>query len=120
MCKTQELQNSLNALADRKDIWSPAFLEFLGIEDERVLLVCANDHAVALKANLNDYTLRYEESDQSYLQNFIVSESVYEFRRLATNHRREHHFLQVDSLDTRDRQEQTESSENDFMAFPAS
>ena len=48
---TTELQERLNALASRRDIWFPEFLDFLGITDERVLLVCANDHIVAVEAN---------------------------------------------------------------------
>ena len=46
----------MNALTNRKDLWFPEFLEFLGIKDERVLMVCANDHIVALEANHREFT----------------------------------------------------------------
>ena len=41
---TVELQERLNAMTARRDLWFPEFLDFLGIDDERVRLICANDH----------------------------------------------------------------------------
>lgn len=52
---TVELQERLNALCSRKDLWFPEFLTFLGIDDERVCLVAANDHAAALEANQREF-----------------------------------------------------------------
>jgi len=42
-------------MTTRKDIWFPEFLEFLGITDERVLLVCNNDHVIAVENNNREY-----------------------------------------------------------------
>lgn len=44
-----ELQERLNAMSTRKDIWFPEFLEFIGINDERVLAICARDHGIAVQ-----------------------------------------------------------------------
>lgn len=46
------LQERLNSLTGMKDSWYPEFIEFLGITDSRVKLICEHDQALAEKAGL--------------------------------------------------------------------
>ena len=84
---TIELQERMNALTNRKDLWFPEFLEFLGIKDERVLMVCANDHIVAMEANRKEFkqvkNSAMSNSSKTTSQ-YLVTENPFEFRRMHT------------------------------------
>ena len=77
----------MNALTNRKDLWFPEFLEFLGIRDERVLMVCANDHIVAMEANNREF----KQVKNSAMSNssvatsqYLVTDNPFEFKPMHT------------------------------------
>ena len=85
----------MNILTERRDLWFPEFIEFLGIDDERVKLMCANDFECALVQNQKEFrdaqepnsnmtSVNASVTDNSNVFNFIVTDSAVEFRRQAT------------------------------------
>ena len=52
----------MNILTERRDIWFPEFIEFLGIDDERVRLMCANDHECALVEVQKEFRLAQDNN----------------------------------------------------------
>ena len=66
---TIELQERLNALAARRELWVPEFLQFLGINDQRVQIVCANDYAAALQSRelARGYLVRNQKSGEALI-----------------------------------------------------
>ena len=79
-----ELQERLNAMANRRDLWFPEFLDFLGIEDQRVRLMCTNDHQVALLVNQREFQNAQEFNGRVSDSQFLISENPQEYRRRAT------------------------------------
>ena len=61
------LQEHINTLASNKEVWDSKFIEFLGITDERVRLICENDRAVLIeKAKYNSSKINSYESASNF------------------------------------------------------